>query len=151
MALRYRLGVELDAVPQCQLFCNRCCKGSRFLRGPLTSQSLASPGLLGVALLNYLAVSLVSRLKDCPLREADDTVNTLQECGIKNPYMYTYPISHFIWVGMSTNAVGIPLCVGVSRPKQFHTFRAGCSLHAHVFTLRVYCPLCLPLTRVSSS
>ena len=40
VARRYHLGVELETVPRRQLFSKRCCKGSRFLRAPLTSQYL---------------------------------------------------------------------------------------------------------------
>ena len=38
-----------------------------------------------------------------------------------------------------------------SRPKRFLHLRVDCSLHSHIFTLRVNCPLRLPLTRVSLS
>ena len=38
-----------------------------------------------------------------------------------------------------------------SRSKRFRCLRVDCSLHSHIFALKVDCPLCLHLTRVSSS
>ena len=44
------LGVKLEAVPRCQLVSKRCCRGFRFLRGPITIELFVSPVSWGVAL-----------------------------------------------------------------------------------------------------
>ena len=114
-------------------------------------QLLVSSVSLGMALLTSLVVSLMSRFKDSPFRETDGPVMSAasrihtcafihaHDCSEDSVFRYKHQ-----WSRNSALGWGI-------RPKRLLHLTVICSLHSHAFTLRVDCPLRLPLTRVSSS